>query len=104
MAYWISGRSTNVMISFGIDFVAGRKRVPNPATGKTAFRTFLFFFIVSPLWFSPTSVWPGIIRASSLAQLCHLRLSRHSANNIEQSSSGKHVAVKACLNQSRAVR
>lgn len=39
MAYWISGRSTSVMISFGIDFVAGRKRVPRPATGKMAFVT-----------------------------------------------------------------
>jgi hypothetical protein len=29
------------MISFGIDFVAGRKRVPSPATGKTAFVIFL---------------------------------------------------------------
>jgi hypothetical protein len=26
-------------ISFGIALVAGRKRVPNPATGKTALRT-----------------------------------------------------------------
>jgi hypothetical protein len=27
------------MISFGIAFVAGRKRVPNPAAGRTALRT-----------------------------------------------------------------
>jgi hypothetical protein len=32
----MSGRSTRVMISFGTDLVAGRNRVPNPATGKTA--------------------------------------------------------------------
>jgi hypothetical protein len=32
------------MISFGIDLVAGRNRVPRPATGKIAFVT---FFIVS---------------------------------------------------------
>ena len=38
-AYWISGRSTTVSISFGIALVAGRKRVPSPATGKTALRT-----------------------------------------------------------------
>ncbi len=37
--YWISGRSTTVSISFGIALVAGRKRVPSPATGKTALRT-----------------------------------------------------------------
>ncbi len=36
--YWISGRSTTVSISFGIALVAGRKRVPRPATGKTALR------------------------------------------------------------------
>src|SRR5512141_2112549 len=36
-AYWISGLSTTGSISFGLALVAGRKRVPNPATGKTAF-------------------------------------------------------------------
>jgi hypothetical protein len=35
----MSGRSTTVSISFGMDFVAGKKRVPRPATGKTALRT-----------------------------------------------------------------
>src|SRR5437867_1671021 len=34
---WMMGRSTMVSISLGIAFVAGRKRVPRPATGKTAF-------------------------------------------------------------------
>jgi hypothetical protein len=29
------------MISFGTDFVAGKKRVPKPATGKMALVTFL---------------------------------------------------------------
>ena len=38
-AYWISGLSIIGSISFGIDFVAGRKRVPRPPTGKIAFRT-----------------------------------------------------------------
>ena len=37
-AYWMSGRSTTVSISLGIALVAGRKRVPSPATGKTALR------------------------------------------------------------------
>src|SRR3546814_19520908 len=37
-AYWISGRSTTGSISLGIALVAGRKRVPSPATGKTALR------------------------------------------------------------------
>jgi hypothetical protein len=38
-AYWISGRSTIVNISFGMVLVAGKSRVPRPATGKTAFLT-----------------------------------------------------------------
>src|SRR6185295_5722035 len=37
-AYWISGLSTMGNISLGLALVAGRKRVPRPATGKTAAR------------------------------------------------------------------
>src|SRR6185503_11482332 len=37
-AYWMSGLSTIGSISFGLALVAGRKRVPRPATGKTAKR------------------------------------------------------------------
>src|SRR6266852_3873023 len=33
------GLSTTVSISFGCALVAGRKRVPSPAAGRTAFRT-----------------------------------------------------------------
>ena len=39
-AYWMSGLSTIGSISFGEALVAGRKRVPRPATGNTAFVTF----------------------------------------------------------------
>src|SRR5258708_4602248 len=35
-AYWISGLSTTGSISLGLALVAGRKRVPRPATGNTA--------------------------------------------------------------------
>src|SRR5262245_28345765 len=35
---WISGRSTTGSISFGMALVAGRKRVPRPATGNTVLR------------------------------------------------------------------
>ena len=38
-AYWITGLSTRGSISLGCAFVAGRKRVPQPAAGKTALRT-----------------------------------------------------------------
>jgi hypothetical protein len=35
-AYWMSGLSTTGSISFGLALVAGRNRVPRPATGNTA--------------------------------------------------------------------
>src|ERR1700727_2007107 len=38
-AYWMTGLSTTGSISLGIALVAGRKRVPLPATGKAALRT-----------------------------------------------------------------
>src|SRR6266498_2881038 len=38
--YWMVGLSTIGSISFGCALVAGRNRVPSPAAGKTALRTF----------------------------------------------------------------
>src|SRR3954470_9208369 len=38
--YWMMGLSTMGSISLGWALVAGRKRVPRPAAGKTALRTF----------------------------------------------------------------
>ena len=38
-AYWMSGLSTMHSISLGLALVAGKNRVPKPATGKTALRT-----------------------------------------------------------------
>jgi hypothetical protein len=35
----MSGLSTTQSISLGLALVAGKKRVPKPATGKTAFLT-----------------------------------------------------------------
>ena len=37
-AYWMRGLSTIGSISFGLALVAGRNRVPSPATGNTALR------------------------------------------------------------------
>jgi hypothetical protein len=37
------------MISFGIDLVAGKNRVPKPATGNTAFVTFFAFISIPSL-------------------------------------------------------
>lgn len=33
-------------ISLGMDFVAGRTRVPNPAAGMTAFVTFIKYLLI----------------------------------------------------------
>src|SRR3990172_3595089 len=38
-AYWMTGLSTRGGISFGCALLTGRKRVPQPAAGKTALRT-----------------------------------------------------------------
>src|SRR6266571_6745361 len=47
--YWIAGLSTTGSISFGCAFVAGRKRVPRPAAGMTAFVTDMVDPRVGPL-------------------------------------------------------
>src|SRR5438094_4631406 len=44
--YWIVGLSTSGSISFGWALVAGKNRVPRPAAGNTALRT---FGIISPI-------------------------------------------------------
>jgi hypothetical protein len=41
-AYWMRGLSTMGSISLGLALVAGRNRVPIPATGNTALRTAFF--------------------------------------------------------------
>src|SRR5713101_3833128 len=46
--YWMVGLSTRGSISFGWALVAGRKRVPSPAAGKTALRTFASIRIQCP--------------------------------------------------------
>src|SRR5207247_1014345 len=42
ITYWMIGLSTRGSISFGCALVAGRKRVPRPAAGKTALRSFMW--------------------------------------------------------------
>src|SRR5256885_3407100 len=39
--YWMMGLSTSGSISLGMALVAGRNRVPRPAAGNTALRTFM---------------------------------------------------------------
>src|ERR1035438_5965388 len=49
--YWMMGLSTIGNISLGCALVAGRKRVPSPAAGKTAFRTLAgIVFSVAPAY------------------------------------------------------
>jgi hypothetical protein len=43
--YWMMGLSTSASISLGITLVAGKKRVPSPPAGKTAFRTRLLIHL-----------------------------------------------------------
>src|ERR1700731_3400681 len=62
IAYWISGLSTTGNISFGLPLVAGRKRVPSPATGKTALRT---GFCIEPLDYNRRSWAARLLRQPS---------------------------------------
>src|SRR6185436_20469444 len=54
--YWIAGLSRSGSISLGWALVAGRNRVPSPAAGMTAFRTFV---IAPPLRGSPECTLGG---------------------------------------------
>ena len=53
-AYCTTGRSTTVSISLGMALVAGKKRVPSPATGKTAFVTALTLLVFLLIASSPS--------------------------------------------------
>src|SRR5690625_3285636 len=44
--YWMVGLSTIGNISFGWAFVAGKKRVPNPAAGIIAFLIFMEYLLL----------------------------------------------------------
>src|ERR1700752_3341053 len=64
-AYWISGLSTTGSISLGLAFVAGRKRVPRPATGNTAVRMALLQVLIA---ISPKAV-PRSVAASGCGRV-----------------------------------
>lgn len=51
--YWTTGLSTIGSISLGCAFVAGRNRVPNPASGKTALLIALILITPCPVIFLP---------------------------------------------------
>src|ERR1700754_842838 len=63
-AYWMTGLSTSGSISFGCAFVAGRKRVPQPAAGKTALRTRIEPRVRAG-WIGRPSIPSGLGRAGS---------------------------------------
>src|SRR5471032_3051760 len=91
-AYWISGLSTMGSISFGCALVAGRKRLPRPATGKTAFLIWLMagsvivrFFLARIPLARPTAAtvplhrgWPRPVPAPWPACCRHRRRRRRS--------------------------
>ncbi len=57
--YWITGRSTMVIISLGIALEAGRQRVPKPATGSTALRIMMKSLSISQRqWMAPRVAAP----------------------------------------------
>src|SRR6202163_197666 len=58
--YWMIGLSTSGSISLGCAFVAGRKRVPRPAAGKTALRTFAAGIVTYLAW---TAAIPQLAKA-----------------------------------------
>ncbi len=72
ITYWIEGLSTSGSISLGWALVAGRKRVPSPAAGMTALRTFTMRFprprcsdrFYSTLAALPLT-WPGLAVSGS---------------------------------------
>src|SRR6186997_3237316 len=77
-AYWISGLSTIGSISLGLALVAGRKRLPRPATGNTAL--VIRFCIGLPFLqqFSQTRlVEDGNIERASLLELAASFLAGH---------------------------
>ena len=49
-AYWMSGLSTIGSNSFGIALVAGKNRVPKPATGNTALRILVVLIVDASKW------------------------------------------------------
>src|SRR5580692_4016760 len=79
------GRSTTVSISFAIALVAGRKRVPNPATGRTALRSGL-------ITDQRSSNLTGLLSCLSAARVkAHAELATFSAT-IAQSSPQQGIA------------
>ena len=66
--YWIVGLSTIGSISFGVAFVAGKKRVPNPAAGITA-----LVMVLKRMLMLVHRLFPVIIPASFLLTVfCYL--------------------------------
>src|SRR6185436_4423191 len=57
ITYWMIGLSTRGSISLGCALVAGRKRVPSPAAGKTALRS--FFIALGHATTRPPEALPG---------------------------------------------
>jgi hypothetical protein len=71
-AYWINGRSTMGSNSFGTALVAGRKRVPMPATGNTALR--IFWDAMREIYSETDSLFARQARTKMVEFLCHAEI------------------------------
>src|SRR5437868_5443853 len=101
-AYWISGLSTTGNISFGLALVAGRNRVPRPATGNTA-------FLILSMKLPPSSGLKGLESCRSVALARAAPAARHGpgASRGEASvslRSERHLPTVRCIPTAHASR
>src|ERR1700730_11452057 len=83
-AYWIKGLSTTGSISLGLALVAGRNRVPRPATGNTAVRMADVEFVLIKFFSCGL-----LVQALSLT-------SRYAAKYMPAHSCGGHPGRRPC--------
>src|SRR3981189_1761845 len=88
------GLSTSGSISLGCALVAGKKRVPRPAAGKTALRTFIFI-PTSPLaWIKRLPYDSNLHWGVGLSLQRRTVISEHRlANNLKRDCALLHKAV-----------
>ena len=82
-AYWMSGLSTTGSISLGLALVAGRKRLPRPATGKTA----LVIFFMRPRIVFLVAASPHLRDGRERGDAFRRRLARRAMSSCNPASS-----------------
>src|SRR5690606_22513137 len=91
--YWMIGLSTSGSISFGCALVAGRKRVPRPAAGKTALRIILFTF----------RSYPRTVRAIYDLQMLDAGFVREHMDDVKRGLQSRGMQPDADLDQFAAL-